>query len=608
MTVPDSITSVRHPLYNSKEIDWLKWRAVYDGGTDFVNNYLEKFSTREDDSDFKRRKKITPTPNFGKAAINDIKNSIFQRLVDVSRRDGSESYRQAIQGSGFGVDLQGSSMNGYIGRELLIEMLVMSRVGVFVDMPKIESQTLLAAKGKHPYLYKYRAEDILSWCYKQGSPDEYSSVLLRDYVEEYHGLSGLPTSVKERYRYVFIDPEDGFVHVRFYERQPVTGTKDTNVPDYKDIQVDIYGMQTNEDVILQINIIPFVLVDLGDSLLSDVANHQIALLNMESSDINYALLSNFPFYTEQDDTRQYSAHLQGNAQPNEDGTAADANKPASKELVVGATHGRRYSKGYDRPDFIHPSSEPLLASMKKQEALKDDIRTLVNLSLSNIKPKMASAESKKMDQTGLEAGLSNIGLVLEHAERKIARYWHTLEGKEKTTFSVKYPEKWSLKSEEDRRKDATSLRELRDTIPSARFQKSISKEIARLLLSDKISNEDIDAITREIDTVKSHTADPDTIFLAVDKGILDLKSAAVILGWPEEVVDKAAKDHAERLARISEAQSKNNEQANAARGVADLDGQPKETARIEKENSRDVSKSEDTSERVRGDQKPEAKL
>src|SRR5690606_23205445 len=121
------------------------------------------------------------------------------------------------------------------------------------------------------------------------------------------------------------------------------------------------------------------------------------------------------------------SHLQTPSEDG-DGTAATATKAKEHDLKVGVVHGRRYGKGLDRPGFIHPSSEPIKASMAKQDALKNDIRTLINLSLSNIKPKMASAESKSLDERGLEAGLSNIGLVLEHCERKIAHYWSLYEG------------------------------------------------------------------------------------------------------------------------------------------------------------------------------------
>jgi hypothetical protein len=37
--------------------------------------------------------------------------------------------------------------------------------------------------------------------------------------------------------------------------------------------------------------------------MEDIADYQIALMNLESSDINYMLKSNFPFYVEQYDPR-----------------------------------------------------------------------------------------------------------------------------------------------------------------------------------------------------------------------------------------------------------------------------------------------------------------
>ena len=85
--------------------------------------------------------------------------------------------------------------------------------------------------------------------------------------------------------------------------------------------------------------------------------------------------------------------------------------------------------GMDRPEFISPSSEPLVASLKLQEKLEDDIRKLVNLAVANKTGRSISAEAKDMDNQGLEAGLSFIGLILENSERKIAEHWASYEEK-----------------------------------------------------------------------------------------------------------------------------------------------------------------------------------
>ena len=587
------ISDIRHPYWRTKVNDWRKWRLVFEGSEEFVNTYLEKFSRREDQEDFNRRKKITPTPNFAKSSVIEIGNSIHQRLVDVTRRGGSQSYQSAIDGLGFGVDLHGSSMNSFLGLNLIPELLPMSRVGLFVDMPQLSGVTLQSQIGENPYVYQYRAEQILSWKFMPGRPDEFKAILLQDFVEETHHQFGLPEKSVERFRLMFIDENDGRVHIRFYERfQQGQNTLERQItPD---------GQTTDEDIILDINIIPFILVELSDSLLANIANHQIALLNLESSDIGYALLSNFPFYTEQRNQMDNN-HLKP-AAGGDDGTTAQANTSKDRDIEVGSLHGRRYPQQTDRPGFIHPSSEPLKASMEKQQQLKNDIRDLVNLNLSNIKPKLQSAESKEIDERGLEAGLSAIGLVLEAAERKMAKYWAMWEGTNTTTVAtVKYPENWSLKTDDSRRDEAKQLQELRNAIPSTTFSKHVSKELARTVLGSKLSVEDLDEIIKEIDEASAVSADPDIIFSAVEKGLLDNETAAQLLGYPKEVVAKAAKDHAERIARIAAAQSA--ESGAGARGTEDLDDSPGTSGSNEKTESRETDEDDVATDKTRGEAK-----
>ena len=97
---------------------------------------------------------------------------------------------------------------------------------------------------------------------------------------------------------------------------------------------------------------------------------------------------------------------------------AETGEPARKNVTdagiedvkTGISQGRRYPKGMDAPSFIHPSAEPLNASMAKQNQLKQDIRKLVNLSLRNLERPAGSQSADESDEKGLEAGLSYIGL------------------------------------------------------------------------------------------------------------------------------------------------------------------------------------------------------
>lgn len=586
------ITDIRHPYWRSKFNEWRKWRLVSEGGDEFINQYLKHYSGRESLDDFTRRKEISPTPNFAKSSVTEINNSIFQRLIDVTRKGGSDNYQDSVKGTGDGIDLQGSSMNSFLGLQLLPELLPMSRVGVFVDMPVLSGSTVQAQLLNRPYVYLYTAENILSWRRRNGTPDEFQSVLLKDFVEESNHTFGLPNKTTERFRLVFIDPDDGLVHIKFFERFMT----EANIPAER--QIDQFGDQTDVDIILDVKRIPFVLVELSDSLLANIANHQIALLNLESSDIAYVMLANFPFYTEQRSLLDFN-HLK-TAASGDEGTSDEANASITKQrdIEVGAHHGRLYPQETDRPDFIHPSPEPLLASMAKQQQLKQDIRDLVNLNLSNIKPKLQSAESKQIDEHGLEAGLSALGLVLEHAERKIASYYAMMENTKKVA-TILYPETWALRTENDRRSEVKELQELRNAVPSVKFSKAVSAQLAEVVLGQKLSKEDLKSIVKEIEGASAVSADPDIIFQALEAGVLDLKTAATLLGYPEEVVAAAKIDHAERIARIAEAQAANKPDNQAARGNPDEDENPN-SGKDEKKKSQDTTKDDTPKDKTRG--------
>lgn len=561
-TVPE----MRHPEYLAQLKDWDKWRRVYSGGDEFVQHYLKKFSQRERASDFKDRKAITPIPTFAKAAVNDVKNSIFQRMTDITRQGGSEAYQSAMKGLDNGVDLRGSTMNAFVGQDILPELLVMGKIGVYVDMPALpEAPSLLEAASLRPYLYLYRVEDILSWssC-SVHEPDNFRSLLLRDRCIDYDPMTQLAFGEVERYRHLWIDPVTGKVMVQFYTEEALPVDQDGN---------------PSGPIQLEIDTIPFVMFDIKQSIIEDVSNHQIALLNLGSSDVAYALKANFPFYVEQHDLRAGSSHLLENNNP-DSAAVAGSQQGRDEEITVGPVQGRKYDLNAEKPGFIHPSPEPLEASMKLQEKLKEDIRLLVNLAVTNINPKMASAESKQLDQAGLESGLSYIGLVLENGERRIARFWSMYESTDVAT--VKYPEKYSLKSDADRRQEAKDHNELKFAVPSKTFQKQINKDVIGILLGGKISLEEREAMEREVEAAGFQTSDPDIVEKDFKNGLVSTATASEARGYDPSEVEQAKKDHAERLKLIQESQTPPGGAANGARGIADKAASPDES-KAEKE-------------------------
>ncbi len=583
-----NLVDSRHPGYLSGLTDWRKWRLTYEGGDEFREAYLEKFSTREDQADFNTRRAMTPVPRFAGAAVDDIRNAIYQRMRDIVRKGGSQGYQYAVNGLNLGVDRRGATMNAFLGVKVLTELLVMGKVGVFVDAPPVPLDATLADVAQaSPYLYCYQIEDILSWtCSKPEAPSEFQAVLLRDTVTQYDQATLLPTLNVQRYRYLWI--EDGRVNLQFYnlKGEPTDQNGDPSGP-----------------IVLELERIPFVLLDTGRSLIKDVCQQQIALLNLGSSDVNYALRSNFPFYVEQRDMKAVGAHLKHAAA--EDGTATSGGQGAADASVrVGATHGRTYDKGMNQPAFINPSAEPLRASLDLQDRIKRDIRELVNLAVSSLAVR-ASAESKAMDNQGLEAGLSYIGLLLESAERQIAEFWAAYEERNvrrREVATIKYPERYSLKSDSDRIKEAQDLNKLMAAIPGRKVKRELAKSMVAALLGGKISVDDLDEINREIDKANYTTSDPNVILQAVQNGVCGEKTGSIALGFDEDEYERAREDHTARIERIAASQGMGDDHGEgdpAARGLKDLSANPN-AGRDEKTASRDTTMRDTTRPRVRG--------
>lgn len=575
-----SIDKIRHPDFTARELDFYKWRSVFEGGRQFINRYLIKFSARETDEDFANRKCITYPPAHAKAAITDIRNAIFQRMTDITRIGGPKSYQDAVAGIGRGVDNRGNSMNSYIGRFVLQELLVLGRVGIYIDKPPLpKNSTLADTDATRPYLYIYTAESIRSWHYNEAN--ELDAILLEDHFYSFDEDSGLVTGQDTRYRLMRLTSEG--VVVTFYEWEDDDQGKRKLVETVK---------------LLDLKRIPFVILELTNSLLADVADYQIALLNLGSSDMNYAMKSNFPFYTEQYSPQSRLPHMRPAGA--DDGTANEAGTSKAQEINSGGTQGRAYSKDLERPGFIHPSPEPLRVSMEKQDRMIIEIRQLVNLALTSIRPARASAESKALDNQGLEAGLSYIGLELEYCEREIAKIWAEYEEDSPEPAYVKYPDNYELRTDKDRRAEAAELEDLKKGTPSETYKKVIAKQIARVTVGTQVTQATLNRIYAEIDAAIVVDTDPDIIRMDHEAGFVSTATGSQIRGYPKGEAAKAAVDHAERISRIAAAQSPDGMQRMAARGVPDGEGDRKSGAE-EKEMSQSADGNDVPAKKTRGE-------
>jgi hypothetical protein len=526
-----------HPSYSKWAGDWEKWRLAYEGGSDFIDKYLERLSDRETDTDFNARKLITYCPRFAGSAVDDVKNAIFQRMVDVKRIEGPASYQNAIAGLGWGVDLLGNTMGSFVGTEIIAELLTMTKVGVLVDMPQQDELGVTQAdkENKHPFLSAYPIEDIINWSM---DPDGFNVLLLKE-TEEVTDDLGLPESLVVRYRYMKRIPEGVFV--RFYDEQG----------------------ETLSEQILGVPKIPFTVFELPLSLMSQTAQYQIALMNIESSDVAFAGKSNYPFYYEYYDPKSEPTYLKHAAEPGNTGTADEA-IAKEKEVRTGPGQGRRIPKGFDKPGYINPDPDTLRVSMEKGEQLKQDIRLLINLNLSAMNPQRQAAETKAFTESrSLEAGLSHIGLVLEKGEAEIAKFWAEFEGTE-TPAEIAYPRSYNLLTEAQRLSHAKNYVELSDKIPSDSFRREMNKKLVSILLSGDVTAKDYEKILKEVDETDVLNSDPDVILRATELGLCDDVTASNGLGFDgATVVPQAREDRAKRIALTQKAQEKDA----AARGI-----------------------------------------
>lgn len=557
----------RHPCYNMDE--YRRYRLTYERGEEFIETYLKKHY-EEDPAAYRDRKAITYNPTFAAEAVDEYVRAIVQRSPDIYRVGGSDLYRKICEGEENGVDRQGSTMNAFMSKYVVPELLAMGKVGVYIDNDANLGMTLADQRGRHPYIYVYRAENILNWRHDPQNPNRLMAVLLRDYIEDLDSF-GLPQGFKARYRIVQRSgtPKDPTIVVRVFEE------------DGKEVSTTTQRTE-----------FPFVIGNLSHSLLKVTSWIQITLLNLCSSDTYYAWASNFPLYVEQYDpldwdrlkerrtTTEDMPHpppvepdMLNNGEATSDSFSSMPPGPATDEqpkIKVGTMHGRLYPLNADRPGFVHPSPEPLKASMEKEEQLKHEIRQLTALAITQLQPqKQASAESKQQDNLGLEAGMAFIAQELQGIENRISAVFHSYDKRRPQPTKIKYPEKYNLKSDEDRREEAKQLKELHQAVPSRKFTIEVSKIIATTLFKDKVTSTELALMHKEIEDSPVPTADPDILRSDHEAGLVSDKTTSIGRGYKPDEHIQAQKDHAARAARILDAQT-----SPESRGVGDLGNDP----------------------------------
>jgi hypothetical protein len=504
-----------------QSVDWTEWRACFAGGRIFRDIYLEPYSDRETTKEYERRRDMTPIPSYARKEIVGIRNQIGHRLPDVTRIGGSSAWRDAVNGRGRGVDLKGSSMNSYIARPfgVLDDLLVIGKVGVLLDVPRVNGPTAADIPANfRPYLSLYRVEQIKRLV--PAGPDSVSdwlAVSLEDDIPSFNIETG-ESEIKKRIRWFYLDSERD---------------------DKLSIQIlDDKGEPTEPPILTESRSVPFVLPDIGMSLMADACSYQIAMLNMISTDSSYAVDSNFPVMTRQRGQVGASDYLIG----------------ADQEAETGTRKGIFYDKGLDAPAFIAAPTGPMEWSLELRREMKLEIHDLVTGALSSVG-----------GEGSIESGLASIGGTLNSMENRLWEHWAeamSTNPSRREIPIVNYPVDWDVKSDKERVEEAEALLDLMNKLPGRQGKKEAAKRAYDKLYRGKVKDAELKKMKKEVDDAPYSTADPDILKMAGELGYVGTETASLALGFEEGESDVAKEEKAERAKQIVAAQS------DAAKGAA----------------------------------------
>jgi hypothetical protein len=548
-----TLTELRHPLYSAHAGLWLKWRLCYEGAEAFKEAFLYRYSKREDDTDFTNRKKITYIPGHSRAVINIIRNALAVRLPDVVRK-GSQEYLDAMQND---VDGFNSSMTAFVALDITPLLIVQGKRFVVVDaIPSKEGATKAEDLGT-PYFYTVDAEDVVSWAY---SPDgDLIAILMHLHEDVVNAETGLIEGSQLIYRYMR----------RLEDGEEYTGACSVTFtgPGVVIASFDVEGkLLTRENAcqFLEMDRIPVVEFSLVSSIMAEIADHQISLLNLASTDMDFLWRGNFPIYTEQQPKKSSSIRPRGTkrrkADEDTDSESVLAGSdpgtgPSSSQRRVGSGKGVGYMEDMDRPDFISPGTENLKVSMTKQEGIAKEIRILVDLALVSLSVKALeqSGKSKEADRVGEEAGLAYIGQALESGERELGQIFEMMAGNDPNDIEVNYPESYSIRTASERRTEAEELRKLHSAVRSETYQRTLDKRVAEVLLKPLISADELEKVFKEIDAGayvdddkdRSQVIQKDVVTKIVSRG-----TAATLRGYDADEAEKVRSDAASDVSAL----------------------------------------------------------
>lgn len=180
-----------NPAYKKHQNQVKKISDVYDG-IDEAKKYLQQYN-QEDTKDYGDRKDIATLDNFVFRAVDDIKNIIFRKPLDLTSITNA-TLKEHMKRINFTDNINEFAKN------VLVNRIKDGYTFILVDTPaydteKIKTQADITAAGIRPYFVNILRKDVLNW--KKNETGEYTQIVIQEgYTTEGEYGSGIGTQIK----------------------------------------------------------------------------------------------------------------------------------------------------------------------------------------------------------------------------------------------------------------------------------------------------------------------------------------------------------------------------------------------------------------------------
>jgi hypothetical protein len=433
----------QHQHYKGMMPRWEYFIRSYLGGKEYQDGKFLQPYQLEFENEYHKRINFTPLDNHCRNII-DIYSSFLFRVEPV-RQLGSLEEDMSVEQFKDDADLEGRSFEALM-REAQRFASIYGHVWLLMDKPSTNVMTRAEElnQGIRPYLNIYTPENVLDWHYTRNDAGYYYLDYLKIREEQ--------TGEGEYYKLWYSDKIDT-VFVSTTNRDEPKLTSSLPNPLMKIPAVILYNQRSP-------------MRGLGVSDLTDVADLQKAIYN-EFSEIEQIIrLSNHPSLVKTKDT--------------------DAGAGAGSIIEIPENLDANL-----KPYILQPSGSNLDSVLASINHKVEAINRLTHVgTLRATAERVQSGIALRTEFELLNARLSEKSKLMELAEEQI---WRLFADWQETVFDgeIEYPESFDIR---DWATDLELLQQAKaSNIKSATFAKEIDKQIARTVIEDDTTLEQIDS-------------------------------------------------------------------------------------------------------------------